>query len=145
MPLRQLVKKAYRESWQDRSMAASRSAKASASVKDIGPRCRDARKRLKLTQEALAETLDLPQSSIVRFERGDRGLETETLLKLFRFFVDRGVSVDDYILRGQGDVMRPRSDSHELLDRIESMQKQLETLLSQTGEHPVPLTASRRR
>lgn len=125
-------------------MAAATTSRGGTSAKQIGSRFRDARKRLKLTQVQLGEKLEIDQTNISRFENGERGLETEVLLALLTFMAERGVSVDGYILRGDGEIMRPRSES-EVLERLGTIERKLETIADKTGEHPVPHAAAQRR
>jgi len=144
MPLGQVVKRAYRDRWQNAPMSTSGASKGGANAKEIGSRFRVARKQLGLTQEQLETKLSIDQTAISRFEQGGRGLETESLLALLAFMADRGVSLR-YILLGGDDekVMQTRSES-EVLERLGSIEKKLETI-QETGEHLIPRAATKRR
>ena len=62
--------------------------------KALGAKLKQKRLSLDLTQEKVAEKLDLSESFYSRIERGDRVLSVETLVKVARFF---NVSLD-YLL-----------------------------------------------
>ncbi|MEK5141437.1 MULTISPECIES: helix-turn-helix domain-containing protein [Paenibacillus] len=61
---------------------------------DLGTRIRQERQRLNLTQERLAERVDLSHAYIGQIERGERSLSLETLVKLAN---ELGATVD-YLL-----------------------------------------------
>ncbi|WP_411679600.1 helix-turn-helix domain-containing protein [Clostridium thailandense] len=50
--------------------------------KSLGKRIREERLKLKLTQEQLAESIDISNSYMGQIERGERSLTLETLIKL---------------------------------------------------------------
>jgi transcriptional regulator with XRE-family HTH domain len=52
----------------------------------IGVKIRERRRRMKLTQEALAERLSLTANYVAHLERGSRGSSLGTLLTLARVF-----------------------------------------------------------
>lgn len=66
----------------------------------LGKRIREERKRLNLTQEKLAEKIDLSEAYIGQIERGERILSLDTLLKITDQF---GVTVD-YLLNNSIDL-----------------------------------------
>lgn len=66
----------------------------------LGKRIREERKRLKLTQEKLAERIDLSEAYIGQIERGERILSLDTLLKITDQF---GVTVD-YLINNSLDL-----------------------------------------
>ena len=59
--------------------------------KRLGKRIREERKRLNLTQAALAEAIDISNTYIGAIERGERSLTLDTLVRLVGRF---GVTVD---------------------------------------------------
>ena len=63
--------------------------------KALGAKLRQKRLSLNLTQEKVAEKLDLSESFYSRIERGDRVLSVETLLKAACFF---NISLDYLLL-----------------------------------------------
>ncbi|MEW4370979.1 helix-turn-helix domain-containing protein [Paenibacillus kandeliae] len=65
----------------------------------LGKRIREERKRLNLTQEKLAERIDLSEAYIGQIERGERILSLDTLLKITDQF---GVTVD-YLINNSLD------------------------------------------
>ena len=63
----------------------------SADYKKLGERIREERKKLNLTQSALAESIDISDTYMGSIERGERSLTLDTLVRL----VNRlGVTVD---------------------------------------------------
>lgn len=66
----------------------------------LGKRIREERKRHNLTQEKLAEKIDLSEAYIGQIERGERILSLDTLLKITDQF---GVTVD-YLLNNSIDL-----------------------------------------
>ncbi|WP_315794187.1 helix-turn-helix transcriptional regulator [Paenibacillus sp. BIC5C1] len=66
----------------------------------LGKRIREERKRLNLTQEKLAERIDLSEAYIGQIERGERILSLDTLLKITDQF---GVTVD-YLINNSLDL-----------------------------------------
>lgn len=66
----------------------------------LGKRIREERKRLNLTQEKLAERIDLSEAYIGQIERGERILSLDTLLKITDQF---GVTVD-YLVNNSIDL-----------------------------------------
>jgi transcriptional regulator with XRE-family HTH domain len=62
---------------------------------DLGKRIRSERLKLNLTQEQLAESVDVSNSYIGQIERGERSLTLDTLIKLT---IRLGVTVD-YLLK----------------------------------------------
>ena len=67
--------------------------------REMGLRIKDGRKKLKMTQEAVAELLDISVKHMSEVERGLTGLSIENLIKLSDIF---GVSID-YIVKGEAD------------------------------------------
>jgi transcriptional regulator with XRE-family HTH domain len=63
--------------------------------KSLGKRIREERLKLKLTQEQLAESIDISNSYIGQIERGERSLTLETLIRLANRL---GVTID-YLLQ----------------------------------------------
>lgn len=66
---------------------------------DMGLRIKKQRKSIKLTQEEMAEMLDISVKHFSEVERGLSGLSIENLIKLSNIF---GVSID-YIVKGEPD------------------------------------------
>lgn len=66
---------------------------------DMGLRIKSERKKLKLTQEQIAERLDISVKHLSEVERGLAGLSVENLIKLSSIF---GVSID-YLVKGEAD------------------------------------------
>lgn len=66
---------------------------------DMGLRIKKQRKALNLTQEVLAEQLDISVKHFSEVERGLSGLSIENLIKLSNIL---GVSID-YIVKGEKD------------------------------------------
>lgn len=66
---------------------------------DMGLRIKQERKRHGLTQEAMAEALDISVKHFSEVERGLAGLSVENLIKLSDLL---GVSID-YLLKGKAD------------------------------------------
>lgn len=64
---------------------------------DMGLRIKQTRKALKLTQEEMAEQLDISVKHFSEVERGLAGLSIENLIKLSNIL---GVSID-YIVKGE--------------------------------------------
>jgi transcriptional regulator with XRE-family HTH domain len=74
--------------------------------KRLGGRIREERKKLNLTQAALAEAVDISDTYMGSIERGERSLTLDTLVRL----VNRlGVSVDyllsDYVSDGDANLI----------------------------------------
>ena len=72
----------------------------------LGERIREERKRLNLTQSALAEAIDISDTYMGQIERGERSLTLDTLVRL----VNRlGVTIDfllsDYVADGDNNIM----------------------------------------
>lgn len=63
--------------------------------KSLGKRIREERIKLKLTQEQLAESIDISNSYMGQIERGERSLTLETLIKL----ANRLSVTIDYLLK----------------------------------------------
>ena len=70
--------------------------KSTVDKKAMGVRIRDARKNLGLTQERLAEKLNIVSSYLTLIEQGNRNVSTETLVALSK---NLGLSTD-YLLKG---------------------------------------------
>lgn len=66
---------------------------------DMGIRIKNQRKSLKLTQEEIAEQLDISVKHFSEVERGLTGLSVENLIKLSNIL---GLSID-YIVKGEID------------------------------------------
>lgn len=66
---------------------------------DMGLRIKEKRKSLKLTQERIAEMLDISVKHFSEVERGLTGLSIENLIKLSNIL---DVSID-YIVKGEAD------------------------------------------
>lgn len=69
---------------------------------DMGLRIKEERKKIKLTQEEVAEKLDISVKHFSEVERGLTGLSIENLIKLSDLL---GVSID-YIVKGDKDKNR---------------------------------------
>ena len=63
-------------------------------IKLLGKRIREERRKRDLTQEQLAEAVDITYPYVGQVERGERGISLETLIKITNQF---GVTVD-YLL-----------------------------------------------
>ena len=85
-------------------------------AREIGQRIQARRKQLGLTQEQLAEKIDLSQQFIACVESGIKGLGDESIVKL-----SKGLQVSaDYILFGTpGD-----RDRHRLAEMIQPLNEQ---------------------
>lgn len=66
---------------------------------DMGLRIKSERKKRKLTQEQIAEKLNISVKHLSEVERGLTGLSVENLIKLSNIF---GVSID-YLVKGEAD------------------------------------------
>lgn len=64
-------------------------------IKRLGQRIREERLKLNLTQEKLAEDIEISDSYMGQIERGERSLTLDTLVKLVNRF---GVTID-YLLK----------------------------------------------
>lgn len=96
--------------------------------KEIGSRIKDCRKKAGLTQEQLAELMDVTPQMISNAENGMKGIRPENIIK---FSSALGISCD-YILTGKGgvtDLNAIAEYSHMLeYDKIDTMIKLLKTL-----------------
>jgi transcriptional regulator with XRE-family HTH domain len=107
MSKRHHVNGACLRTWHDRHVSKFRS-RDDFTLK-VGQRFADARKALGLSQAELGKRGGARQEAISRFENGDRGLDTGTLLGVLRAAAEAGVSLDDYVLRGIGAPLRESS------------------------------------
>jgi transcriptional regulator with XRE-family HTH domain len=118
-------------------MPSAKTSRGGGGVKEIGPRFRVARKRLGLTQTDFCAPLDLSETALSRFETGKRGIQSDKLLALLRIAAERGMNVDGFVLRGQGEPVRAGSES-EMLERI------LKTVEGLRPDEEAPHAAPRR-
>ena len=93
-------------------------------LKPIGTRIQEIRKAKKLTQEQLAEMVDLSPSYISAVERGAKTPKPETLIELANTL---GASADDLL----GDVVNAsiKSSASELSERIENLPKERQRVI----------------
>lgn len=89
----------------------------------LGKRIREERLKLNLTQEQLAESIDVSNSYIGQIERGERSLTLETLIKIAKRL---GVTVD-YLLKESIELENDNffNQLRQLLDGRELKQKQM--------------------
>ena len=97
-------------------------------LKPIGTRIQEIRKAKKLTQEQLAEMVDLSPSYISAVERGAKTPKLETLIELANTL---GASADDLL----GDVVNAsiKSSASELSERIENLPKERQRVSLEIG------------
>jgi len=86
--------------------------------KKSGKRIQQLRKDIDLTQEQLADNLNISHSTMGRIERGSQGISIDLLIEVAAYF---GVSLD-YILLGR------EMQTDKLKNQIRAMMKQLEEL-----------------
>lgn len=98
----------------------------SADLKQIGERIRNRRKQLNLTQEQLAEKMDVSIQMVSNLERGNKAIKIENLLKLSEIL---NISVD-YILRGSYHTDDVQSLVRDLSRLSESDYKMVEMLIA---------------
>lgn len=79
----------------------------------FGERIAEQRKKLGLSQEELAEKLNISQKSISKYELGDRKPQYKVLVRMAEYF---GVTTD-YLL-GLGDIMETNEKSNEIAQRM---------------------------
>ncbi len=84
--------------------------------KKSGKRIQQLRKDIDLTQEQLADNLNISHSTMGRIERGSQGISIDLLIEVAAYF---GVSLD-YILLGR------EMQTDKLKNKIRAMMKQLE-------------------
>ena len=82
-------------------MAAS---KKEPTLSAVGGRIQKARNELEISQAELGEAIGLDQPQVSRIERGERGVESDKLLRLLVELRRRGVNVD-YVLSGSEPVL----------------------------------------
>lgn len=82
-------------------------------LKELGVRISQKRKALGITQEDLAEKLDVSVQFISYIERGQKGVGLENLVKLSQLLN----TSCDYLLTGE----RNESDNTELFERIKNL------------------------
>lgn len=91
--------------------------------KFLGKRIREERKRLNLTQEKLAESVDISDSYLGQIERGERNLTLDTLIRI----ANRLNVTIDYLLK---DYIEMENDKFlnqfaQLIDGHKSKHKQM--------------------
>ncbi len=94
--------------------------------KGLGERIRKQRLKLKLTQEKLAEKVEISESFMGHIERGDRKLSLETLVKLAQ---ELNVSIDYLLL----DIVKLEPDAYlnEIVSTLgKKDKKQVKALLN---------------
>lgn len=70
-------------------------------VAEAGARFREAREELELTQSALAKKAGVYQTTVSRFETGERGVEAQLLLPLLGAGHSAGINLG-FVLTGEG-------------------------------------------
>lgn len=105
---------------------------------DLGTRIRQERQRLNLTQEKLAERVDLSHAYIGQIERGERSLSLETLVKLANelgstvdYLLSEAVEVKDEALINkikQTIISRSLEEQQMALEMIELMFSHIDKL-----------------
>lgn len=98
-------------------MAGAKKERGSTDAREIGPRFKQARNALKLTQAHLCDPIGISPTALSRFEKGRRGIQSDKLLALLRLGAEKGMNIDGFVLRGQGEPIRSGSES-EMLSRI---------------------------
>lgn len=88
----------------------------------MGLRIKEKRKSLKLTQEEVAEMLDISVKHLSEVERGLTGLSIENLIKLSNIL---GVSID-YIVKGEAD---KNSNWNCIISDLQNVPKEKERLI----------------
>lgn len=90
---------------------------------DLGKRIREERLKLNLTQEQLAESVDVSNSYIGQIERGERSLTLETLIKIAKRL---GVTID-YLLKESVELENDNylNQLKQLLDGRNTKEKQM--------------------
>ena len=86
----------------------------------LGNKIRQLRKENNLTQETLAEQIDLSYTYLGQVERGERGINIPNLIKIANRF---NISIDNYLLSDYLDNAAARNDSdldNEMLLLIEN-------------------------
>jgi len=66
----------------------------------VGQRIRAARRARELNQEELSRRLGIHRNSLVRYERGERGIDVELLVRIAR---ELGVSLH-WLVTGEGEM-----------------------------------------
>lgn len=92
--------------------------------KELGKRIRAERIKLNLTQEKLAEKIEISESFLGHIERGDRKLSLETLIKISQTL---NISID-YLLLG---TMKQPPDTFliEIINMLDKMDKEQSSML----------------
>lgn len=80
----------------------------------LGQRLKDERKRLRYTQEEVAEAVSITPAFVGHIERGERSLSLETLIKFCNFY---GVTID-YLL---AETLPPENDI--IIEQLRTMLK----------------------
>lgn len=91
--------------------------------KALGKRIREERLKLRLTQEQLAESIDISNSYMGQIERGDRSLTLDTLVNL----VNRLAVTVDYLLQENVNTDNNTyiSQFNQLMDGRDSKERQM--------------------
>lgn len=100
------------------------------SLKLIGKRIYDRRRQLNLTQEQLAEKMNVSIQMISNLERGNKAIKIENLIKLCEIL---GVSTD-YILLGRGSKYNEVSLSNKIKSLSIVDQKMIELIIDYCKE-----------
>lgn len=79
---------------------------------DLGKRIREERLKLRLTQEKLAESIDVSSSYVGQIERGERSVTLDTLIKIINIL---GVTID-YLLEDSVDI-----ENDNFIDQIKQL------------------------
>lgn len=84
---------------------------------ETGKRIQQLRKEKKLTQEQLAEKINIGERHLQKLESGERGGSVDTLVEIARFF---HVSLD-FLILGKPQNAEMQSKLREMADCLENM------------------------
>lgn len=100
----QYVQRSSDDCWQARVVKAKKLERP-VNLRDVGARFRIARKQAGLTQVALTQLTGLAQSTVSRFEKGERGVETDDFTRLLDAAAKSGVNLD-FVFSGDGSPLK---------------------------------------
>jgi transcriptional regulator with XRE-family HTH domain len=88
-------------------------------VVEAGARFREAREELSITQSAMAKRAGVYQTTVSRFETGERGVEAQLLLPLLGAGHSVGINLG-FVLTGEGPPLLQfvATDAPELVDQL---------------------------
>jgi transcriptional regulator with XRE-family HTH domain len=84
---------------------------------EIGKRIQGLRQAKGITQEQLAENINISLRHLQKVERGERGGSVETLVEIALFF---GTSLD-FLILGKTQIVEMQSQLQEMAARLENM------------------------